>query len=280
MNKLLLFRINTITLQKLKSEKFQLILNFSIFLILFAITASSISIFYESKIERYEKKLILSEINSTIYTKWLNRTPKLISDINNLIELRKREKSFSPIIKLFPDDEDDTSSRLYSSREEYYSYYYFLSDILRSNYNSIDLILTDATIISNSSNDIKIIKKQKDFFNNLLKEFDKMYFNEKKFREQKNSKTFKENQIHYSQYEQFTKESLNILTKQKKFLIDFSLKYFSNKRNENINQNNLSLEEISRLAKVETQLILFAFFIQILIFLVLQFFEVKIEREN
>lgn len=280
MNKLLLLRINSIALEKLKSQKFKLILNFSIFLILFAFTASSISIFYESKIERQEKQLILSEINSIIYTKWLNRTPKLISDINNLIDLRKKEQSFSPIIKLFPDDEDNSTSRLYSSRDEYYSYYYFVIDILRQNYNSIELILTDATIISDDEKDIELIREQRKSFQEALTKFDKMYFAEKKFREQKNTKSFFEDQIHYSKYETFTNEALNILKNQKNFLIQFSLDYFSKKRNQNIIKNNLGLEEINRLATVEVKLILLAFFIQISIFLVLQFFEVKIEREN
>ena len=144
MSRLFLLRFSITSLKAILSKKFSVILNFAIFLTFFAITASAISIYFENKIEKLETDLINDEINHIIYTKWLNRTPKLVNDINNITDIRKRETSFTPIIKYFPDDKDNTTSRLYSTKEEFYNYYYFIIDALVNNFDSINLILIDS----------------------------------------------------------------------------------------------------------------------------------------
>ena len=87
MNRLFLFRFSIIKLKGIFNKKFNFILNFAIFLTFFAITASAISIYYENKIEKLEIKITKDEIKHVVFTKWLNRTPKLISDINNIFPL-------------------------------------------------------------------------------------------------------------------------------------------------------------------------------------------------
>ena len=132
MNRLFLFRFSIIKLKGIFTKKFNFILNFAIFLTFFAITATAISIYYENKIDKLEIKITKDEIKHVVFTKWLNRTPKLISDINNIFHTRKSATLFAPLIKYFPDDDigdsvypDSSSSIIYGPRDEFSKYYFF-----------------------------------------------------------------------------------------------------------------------------------------------------------
>ena len=282
MSRLFLLRFSITSLRAILSKKLSVVLNFAIFFTFFALSASVISVYFENKIEALETELINDEINHIIYTKWLNRTPKLINDINNTLDIRKRETSFTPIIKYFPDDKDNTNSRLYSTREEFYNYYYFIIDVLKNNFDSINLILIDSILLSSEEKDIQSVKVQKEFFNNLVKQFDFLFIEEKNyFDENKNkSETFESDQIFYLKYDNFLKKSLIILREQRDFYLNFSLNYFSKKRTQFNENNSKRLIEITDFAKLETRLIFSAFLIQFFIFIILQVFEITLEREN
>ena len=282
MSRLFLLRFSITSLRAILSKKLSVVLNFAIFFTFFALSASVISVYFENKIEALETELINDEINHIIYTKWLNRTPKLINDINNTLDIRKRETSFTPIIKYFPDDKDNTNSRLYSTREEFYNYYYFIIDALVNNFDSINLILIDSILLSSEEKDIQSVKVQKEFFNNLVKQFDFLFIEEKNyFDENKNkSETFESDQIFYLKYDNFLKKSLIILREQRDFYLNFSLNYFSKKRTQFNENNSKRLIEITDFAKLETRLIFSAFLIQFFIFIILQVFEITLEREN
>ena len=282
MSRLFLLRFSITSLRAILSKKLSVVLNFAIFLTFFAITASAISIYFENKIEKLETDLINDEINHIIYTKWLNRTPKLVNDINNITDIRKRETSFTPIIKYFPDDKDNTTSRLYSTKEEFYNYYYFIIDALVNNFDSINLILIDSILLSSEEKDIQSVRVQKEFFNNLVKQFDFLFIEEKNyFDENKNkSETFESDQIFYLKYDNFLKKSLIILREQRDFYLNFSLNYFSKKRTQFNENNSKRLIEITDFAKLETRLIFSAFLIQFFIFIILQIFEITLERKN
>jgi len=281
MSRLFLLRFSITSLRAILSKKLSVVLNFAIFFTFFALSASVISVYFENKIEALETELINDEINHIIYTKWLNRTPKLINDINNTLDIRKRETSFTPIIKYFPDDKDNTNSRLYSTREEFYNYYYFIIDVLKNNFDSINLILIDSILLSSEEKDIQSVKVQKEFFNNLVNQFDSLFIKEKNYDENKEKpETFKDVQIFYLKYDDFLKEALIILREQRDFYLNFSLNHFSKKRTQFNEDNSRRLIEITDLAKLETRLIFSAFLIQFFIFIILQVFEITLEREN
>ena len=161
MNKLLLIRFSFLNIQSLINKKVNLIINLSIFVIIFALSASLISIMFENRIESLESKVTKNEINQLIYTKWLNRSPKIIIQINNIDQNRKTLKLFSEVIKLLPDDDDDETSSLYSARDEFYEYNYYINEVVINNFKNIDLALTDAILLSSSDVDIKTIEQKK-----------------------------------------------------------------------------------------------------------------------
>ena len=92
---------------KIKIIKF---LDLIIFLSIFALISSSLSLFFEIKIDKLEKRVTLLEVNNIIFTNQLERTSKnikltenfLLSDIeqNSLLEILS-EISSEKIIELF-----------------------------------------------------------------------------------------------------------------------------------------------------------------------------------
>ena len=291
MNRFFLLRFSITSLKIILNKKFSVILNFAIFLTFFAITVTFISIYYEDKIEKLETNLIKDEIEHIVFTKWLNRTPKLINDINNVLNTRKSTTLFTPMIKFFPDDDaffedDSTTSVIYSPREEFYKYYMFIMQTVAIHFDSINLILFDSEFLATEEKDIQSVTKQEEFVNNLTKEFNSIIKEERIFKAQKkeiqkNLDGLKKNpQNYYLKYDEYVQKSLKLLNKQRNFYLNFSLNYFSNKRAQ-FNENNSTTHiEITNMAKLESRLILFAFVVQFFIFLVLQFFEITLEREN
>ena len=66
---------------KIKVIKF---LNLIIFVSIFALISSSMSLFFENKIDKLEKRVTLLEVNNLIFTNQLERTSKNIKRIENL----------------------------------------------------------------------------------------------------------------------------------------------------------------------------------------------------
>lgn len=280
MNKFFLIRFSFLNIQSLVNKKVNLIINLSIFVIIFALSASLISIMFENRIETLESKVTKNEINQLLYTKWLNRSPKIIVEINNIDQNRKTLKLFTEVVKLLPDDDDDKTSNLYNARDELFEYSYYINEIVINNFKNIDLSLTDALLLSSSDTDIKNIEQEKKKFRKLINQFDQNRYERIKFVDNRNTQNWKESQLYYKEFEKYIQKNMQIINEQKLFFLNFVSKYFSSKRQYYTNKNLEHLNEISDFAKLETRFIFFAFLIQFFIFTILQIFEVTIEREK
>ncbi|MDA7811336.1 hypothetical protein N8968_03120 [Candidatus Pelagibacter sp.] len=279
MSRLLLLRLSFLSIRNLVNTKINVLINLSIFVIVFALTASFVSILFENRIEVLESKITKNEINHILYTKWLNKTPKIIIQINNVNLSRKNQKLFSKVITLLPDDEDDNVSSIYSPRSEHYNYFFFLSDFAQINFRFIDMSLTDAILLSDNEKDIYEISKQKSIFLELIKEFDKNRYKMIKYKDnRKINQNWKESGLYYSGYSDFNQKNLEIIQKQKFYFFNFVSKYFKEKRDYYVEKNSNNLKEIKDLASLETKFIFFAFLIQFIIFIILQIMEVTVER--
>ena len=280
MNKFFLIRFSFLNIQSLVNKKVNLIINLSIFVIIFALSASLISIMFENRIETLESKVTKNEINQLLYTKWLNRSPKIIVEINNIDQNRKTLKLFTEVVKLLPDDDDDETSSLYSARDELFEYNYYINEVVINNFKNIDLSLTDAILLSSSDTDIKNIEQEKKKFRKLINQFDQNRYERIKFVDNRNTQNWEESQLYYKEFEKYIQKNMQIINEQKLFFLNFVSKYFSSKRQYYTNKNLEHLNEISDFAKLETRFIFFAFLIQFFIFTILQIFEVTIERER
>ena len=280
MNRLFLLRLSKISPSNLYKDKINLVINLSIFVIIFALTASIISLLFENRIEDLENRIQKNEINHLVYTKWLSRSPKIIVKIDNLYQSRKDERLFSKVITSIPDDDNTSIRNIYSPREEYFNYYYYLSDVITINFKDINLVLKDAIFISQSEEDIKLIKKQKDLFLNLVNEYDKIKHERLQYIDKNKDTLSEEKNEYYSDFNKTIKKQIKILERQKLFFLDFTNKYFSDKREEYSNNNSKDLKEINELSFLETRFIIFAFIIQFMIFVILQILEVSLERRK
>ena len=158
MSRLFLIRFSFLSIKNLVNKKINILINLSIFIIIFALSASFISILFENRIEQLETKVTTNEVNQILYTKWLNRSPKIIIQINNSDQNRKNQNLFADIIKEIPE------MILYSKREEYYNYYFHISKIAQINFRNMNSALTDALLLSSSIEDVKLIENQKKIF--------------------------------------------------------------------------------------------------------------------
>ena len=280
MNRLFLLRLSKISPSTLYKNKIKLVLNLSIFVIIFALTASVISLLFENRIEELENRIQKNEINHIVYTKWSSRSPKIIVKIDNLYQSRKDERLFSKVITSIPDDDGTSITSIYSPREQYYNYYYYLSDVIKINFKDMNLVLKDAIFISQSKEDIELIKKQKNLFLNLVKEYDKIRYERLSYIDKKEDTKSENTDKYYNAFKKSIKKQIKILERQKLFFLDFANKYFSGKREEYSNNNSKDLKEINELSFLETRFIIFAFAIQFIIFIVLQILEVSLERRK
>ena len=102
MSRLFLLRFSILSFKKLINSKIKVIINLSISVIIFALSVSFISILFENRIEQLETKVTKNEVNQMIYTKWLNRSPKIIIQINSTNQNRKNIILYADVIKELP----------------------------------------------------------------------------------------------------------------------------------------------------------------------------------
>jgi len=280
MSRLFLLRLSFLSIKQLVNSKVNIIINLSIFVIIFALSASFISILFENRIEKLETKITRNEVNQILYTKWLNRTPKIINQIDNVYRNRKDEILFQLMITALPDDDNDNYSTIISNREQYHNYYYFLADFVKINFKNMDLALIDALLLSSSDEDILLVEEQKLIFFKLISKYDKNRFSRIKYEDNKDTETWTKTQDYYKGFDKFNKINSEIVEEQKIFFLNFGSQFFSKKKKFYNDQNYSNLEEINAFAKLETMFILVAFVIQFLIFIILQIFEVTVERER
>lgn len=280
MSRLFLLRFSFLTIKQLVNTKVNIIVNLSIFVVIFALTASFISILFENRIEKLETKITKNEINQIIYTKWLNRSPKIINQIDNIYRNRNDEVLFQSMITPLPGGGNDNYSAIISNREQYYNYYFFLSNFVAINFKNMDLALTDAVLLSSSEEDIRLANEKKLIFFELISKFDKNRFAQLKYQDDKEETAWEDTQKYYKAYKKFSVINSEILEEQKNFFLNYVSQFFSKKRKFYNEQNLYYLNEINGFGRLETIFIFSAFVIQFLIFILLQVFEITIERER
>ena len=257
---------------KIKVIKF---LNLIIFVSIFALISSSMSLFFENKIDKLEKRVTLLEVNNLIFTNQLERTSKNIKRIENLTLNIIENNSLLEIINEFSADK----IRLSDTRNLYFDPYYLLQSLAVKNDDEISRVTKDAMLIVEDLNELNLVEEAIDEAKNIEAKFNSLNRRESLYEANspdQNSST-KEWDKHYEKYQQFNEEYKDLLDEQKKFFFEFSYLFFSKKKEEYSEEINKNLEEISKISKNETKTILYAFLIQIIIFLVIQSFEISFE---
>ena len=141
MIKLSLLSLSKLSLKNYSSNVLLRILNLAIFISIFAVSASVISLVFEKKIENNNKLLSREYINEIIYDHWLASAPRHIGDIERIISEIDTQNNLLVYVQAF-------NKKLITERDTIHNP---LVDYIRFVGNGIDVIkdsLEDASSLS------------------------------------------------------------------------------------------------------------------------------------
>ena len=280
------FRLAFFTFSQFNKKKLLLFLNLGIFLAIFALTAAIISIYHENEIEKLETKLIRNETTHIIYSKWLDAIPKEIKKIdllemeinnffynNKILEKLSYKEIEIPIIK--PDwvsENNPEKEKLYSNKT--------LNNIIKKYITILFLLertsaryLSESILVANSKEDLELIKSHKVKLNNYMHEMEDIWKEALKddVTEDKNQR---------KKYLEIINKAHLLTNSYRDIFFQFGILYFSNKKKEHEKKEIDLHNKIENLSNIESIFIFSAFIIQLIIYVIAQFFEIFLENEK
>jgi hypothetical protein len=288
----------TLLLNSLKNNKntkqFLFFINIGIFLSIFAISSAIITFYTETKIDSIEFNLTTEHNDKKYYDDALDDFSKIRNTLysqtkheSDMISLYQHSAStklgskllsindiYLPIVFIDLNSEDSKYFKMFFGDDvDGIDYMKVLMDQVNSFYNSDDWLPKELDIT------IKSVRKYKDLFNkDYSKYYDKIFnynfssiLNEVYYENDQLVDT--DNQIYIDYYEmrEFGEELDNLL-----YLLEIYFTDISSNSQALINDYN---EEIIKLSKRENNIIIIAFFLQLIIFCIIQYFEINSIQE-
>ena len=256
MIKSLLFKNLLLTTIKNK-KKLRFVAEFSIFLIIAALISSAISIYFESRISKYTNQLSIYEFEELKVQEWLKDSAEQ--------NLENRDNKLSYMFTSGTDILPISKARYYFKLLAWYPV-------------TVNLALEDALLVGNDSLREKFEIKKKIKVNESIYEYvaqnikkieDDDEFTDDQFTDEKDIE-FEEN--YFATIDK--KEIFNKLDQSERIMMEVGL-YFQ-EYNNIIDDKKIQLyKKIEDDTKFSTRLILFAFLLQLLIFIIVQVFELR-----
>jgi len=266
-------------LQDLTQKRLRFILNIAIFLSVFAIVSTLISLSIEQKINSNQKKISKNNLLIDIASLSIQSLPRNINSLTTIINDSKKNNEIMFFLYF------TKSGIIFDDRDLYYFGTARLANLIEDNYQKIDLF----SDISSFENDIEINDDYKNFLK-LKKEikndekafkqiYEKIQEDAKKFtKDQKGTKVI-ENKEFYKSLKEYYYTFLKFADKQVDIQIDILnvLRSLTDKKkNENIDIR----KDISNLSSSISKYILIAFILQLIIFIIVQLFEVYTTKKE
>jgi len=266
-------------LQDLTQKRLRFILNIAIFLSVFAIVSTLISLSIEQKINSNQKKISKNNLLIDIASLSIQSLPRNINSLTTIINDSKKNNEIMFFLYF------TKSGIIFDDRDLYYFGTARLANLIEDNYKKIDMF----SDISSFENDIEINDDYKNFLKlkkeikNDEKAFKQMYEkiqeDAKKFtKDQKGTKVI-ENKEFYKSLKEYYYNFLKFADKQVDIQIDILnvLRSLTDKKkNENIDIR----KDISNLSNSISKYILIAFILQLIIFIIVQLFEVYTTKKE
>jgi hypothetical protein len=266
-------------LQDLTQKRLKLILNIAIFLSVFAIASTLISISIEQKINLNQKKIAENNLLIDIASLSIDNLPSNINSLTTIINDSKKNNELMFFLYF------TESGIIFDERDLYYYGTARLANLIEDNYQKINLFSDISSFESEIeiNDDYKNYLKLKEEIKNDEKKFKLMYEKinadaEKFTKDQKGTKVI-ENEEFYKNLKDYYYEFLKFADKQIDIQIDILnvLRSLTDKKkNENINIR----KDISNLSGSISKYILIAFLLQLIIFIVVQLFEVYTTKKE
>ncbi len=258
-------------------SKIRLFLNVAIFLSVFAISSTLISIYYESKITQIEKKIADNDLLLDVLSVSTLAIPGKVLGLENISNDVTKNND---ILNYFYFSK---IGQLFDEYELYYRPVIALSNYLDNNFD----IIKNFDGVVNLKNDRLLINIDKKVFDHIkqnsknhedfLKIKDEINKDHKKFKFEKgvkviDRKNLSKYQNYFDKYKIFIEDQLNHFA-----TLTGALQVIHN----NIKNDNLRLyKEISNNSKESKKFIIFAFFFQLIIFLIVQAMEIITTRRE
>ena len=287
-----------LSIKNIPRKKLLLLTNVIIFISLFAVTAAIISLVFEKKIEEQNKKLSNEYGNEIIYNHWLATAPKNINRTENILSQISTGHNYLIYIK-------GLNEKLITNRELVHNlivapFSYILLDL-----RSLAYSLNDSLIVSSSSKDLVNIsefRKEHQRISNkywetrdkyklyVLNSFFEMTYRDERWDDDAYLQKLLSdlpNNVERGEIESIKniydkallakKDLIIILNEIKDLNIKLNIIYYSQKKAESQKRILRIKESIRKYSQNESRSILIAFFIQLVIFFIIQYFEFGFE---
>jgi len=273
MAKLVTLSLARLSLKNIPRNKLILATNFVIFISLFAIFASIISLVYERKIETLNKYLTNELGNEIIYNHWLSETPKNISNIESLLSQVSRENNYLLYL-------ESLNNKLVTDRDIVLNPTIDLLSFTIFHLEALEDSLRDAVMVSSNAKDIKEIKKNKLSLTNISNDFSFKLpsgVGDMRYSRMWSLKSIEQKKKIYKEALIARPLMINNLEKIVDLNMSFNLIFYSKKKSESQIKILEIKNNIKKLSKKESRSIFIAFLIQLTIFGIIQFFEFGFE---
>lgn len=272
-----LFNFLKISLVTKGVTKINVFLNVAIFLSVFAITSTLISIYYESKITNIEKKISKNDITLDILSLNTLAIPGKVLGLENISNDIKKNNDIINYVFF------SKIGQIFDEYELYYRPVIHLSNYLSNNFSVIknfeELVnLKDEEMVKNINQkifeDLKKNAKNQDEFSKLMAQIN---LDHEKMNLEKGVKVIKPEIL--KEYKNYYEKFGDYLNDQ---LIHFAtISGVLQTIHNNIKNDNLKLyAEISKNSKESKRYVLFAFFFQLIIFIIVQAMEIITTRRE
>ena len=263
-----------LSLRNFPRKKLVQLINVVIFMSIFAVSASMISLIFERKIEGQNKQLSNEHGNEIIYNHWLATAPKNISNIENILSRVSTEYNYLIYIK-------GLNEELITERHLAHNPVLDLIRFNRAGLQSISFSLNDALLISSSSEDLINISEFRKKQQQISNEFFEIYMDNNlitiDFSNVMQNLTEERRKILYKKALLAIEELKITLNEIKDLNIKLNINYYSKKKIESQKKISVIKANIKKYSQNESRAILIAFFIQLIIFFIIQFFEFGFE---
>ena len=266
-------------LHDLTQKRLKFILNIAIFLSIFAIVSTLISLSIEQKINLNQKKITENNLLIDIASLSIDNLPSNINSLTTIINDSKKNNELMFFLYF------TKSGIIFDERDLYYYGTARLANLIEDNYQKINLFSDISSFESDIeiNDDYKNYLKLKKEIKNDEKKFQQMYEEiktdaEKFSKDQKGTKVI-ENEEFYKNLKDYYYEFLRFADKQIDIQIDI-LNVLRSLTDKKKNQNINIRKDISNLSGSISKYILIAFLLQLIIFIVVQLFEVYTTKKE
>lgn len=266
-------------LQDFSQKKLRFVLNIAIFLSVFAIVSTLVSLSIEQKINSKQKKISENNLLIDITSLSIEILPRNINTLTRIINESKKNNEIMFFLYF------TKSGIIFDDRDLYYFGTVRLAHQIEDNYKKIDMF-TDISSFESQiavNDDYKSYLKLREEIKNDEKNFKQMYEKINKdaenfIKDQRGTKVI-ENDEFYKSLKEYYYNFLKFADKQIDIQIDILnvLRSLTDKKkNENIDIR----KDISNLSGSISKYILIAFILQLIIFIIVQLFEVYTTKKE